>query len=193
VKLGLMGGTFDPIHLGHLRAAESVREALDLGEVAFVPAGVPPHRAGPQTSALDRFAMVCLATAAHPGFTASDLELHRAGASYTVDTVAALLTTRPGASVVLIVGSDAFAEIGTWKDRERLFALCSLAVVSRPGSGATAAWESAETGGRVSHVDGPGLAISATAVRQRVHRGLSVRYLVPDAVADHIAKRGLYR
>jgi len=188
-----MGGTFDPIHLGHLRAAESAREALGLAEVAFVPAGVPPHRPGPQTSSIDRFAMVCLATAAHPAFTASDLELRREGASYTVDTVAALLAARPGATVVLIVGSDAFAEIGSWKDRERLFALCSVAVVLRPGTSAQAGWESVDMDSRVARVEGPGLPISATVVRQRVRDGLSVRYLVPDAVADHIAKRGLYR
>jgi nicotinate-nucleotide adenylyltransferase len=193
VKLGLMGGTFDPIHLGHLRAAESAREALGLTEVAFVPAGVPPHRPGPQTSSIDRFAMVCLATAAHPAFTASDIELQREGASYTVDTVAALLAARPDASVVLIVGSDAFAEISSWKDRERLFALCSVAVVLRPGTSTLPAWESVEMDGRVARVEGPGLPISASLVRQRVREGLSVRYLVPDAVADHIAKRGLYR
>ena len=188
-----MGGTFDPIHLGHLRAAENAREALSLYEVAFVPAGVPPHRPGPQSSALDRYAMVSLATAGNRAFVACDLELRRQGASYTVDTVAALLDARPGVSLVLIVGSDAFAEIATWKDPERLFGLCSVAVVTRPGDGAPPAARAPFGPGRVERVDSPGLAVSATAIRQRVGEGLSVRYLVPDAVADYIDKRGLYR
>jgi nicotinate-nucleotide adenylyltransferase len=187
----MMGGTFDPIHLGHLRAAESAREALRLDEVAFVPSGVPPHRPGPHSSALDRYAMVSLATAGNRAFVACDAELRRQGASYTVDTVAALREERPGAALVLILGSDAFAEIASWKDPERLFGLCSLAVVSRPGEDAPPALASAA--GRVEHVAGPVLAVSATAVRRRVSEGLSVRYLVPDAVADYIAKRGLYR
>jgi nicotinate-nucleotide adenylyltransferase len=187
-----MGGTFDPIHLGHLRAAESVREALRLDEVAFVPSGVPPHRPGPHSSALDRYAMVSLATAGNRAFVACDAELRRQGASYTVDTVAALRAERPGAELVLILGSDAFAEIASWKDPERLFGLCSLAVVSRPGEGA-APPALAGSSGRVEHVAGPGLAVSATAVRRRVSEGLSVRYLVPDAVAEYITKRGLYR
>lgn len=187
-----MGGTFDPIHLGHLRAAENAREALSLDEVAFVPSSVPPHRPGPQSSALDRYAMVSLATAGNRAFVACDLELRRQGASYTVDTVAALLDARPGVSLVLIVGSDAFAEIGTWKDPDRLFGLCSVAVVPRPGNGAPGTTPSHDAR-QVTHVPGPGLELSASAIRQRVHEGRSVRYLVPDAVADYIAKRGLYR
>lgn len=187
-----MGGTFDPIHLGHLRAAENAREAMALDEVVFVPAGVPPHRPGPCSAALDRFAMVSLATATHPAFVASDLEVCRQGASYTVDTVAALLQAHAGATLVLIVGSDAFAEMGSWKDPERLLGLCSIAVVPRPGNGAAA---SASLGdlGQAKSVPGPGLELSASLVRQRVREGRSVRYLVPDAVADFIVKRGLYR
>jgi nicotinate-nucleotide adenylyltransferase len=187
-----MGGTFDPIHLGHLRAAENAREALDLDEVAFVPAARPPHRPGPHGSALDRFTMVSLATAGQPAFVASDLELRRQGTSYTVDTLAALREARPGSSLVLIVGSDAFAEIGTWKDPDRLFGLCSVAVVPRPGNGAPGETPGHESW-HVTHVPGPGLELSASAIRQRVLEGRSVRYLVPDAVADYIAKRGLYR
>jgi nicotinate-nucleotide adenylyltransferase len=187
-----MGGTFDPIHLGHLRAAENAREALALDQVAFVPAGVPPHRPGPCSAALDRFAMVSLATSTHPAFVASDIEVCRQGASYTVDTVAALLDAHAGASLVLIVGSDAFAEMGSWKDPERLLGLCSVAVVPRPGNGA-AAEPALRQRARVEAVPGPGLELSASLVRQRVREGRSVRYMVPDAVADFIGKRGLYR
>jgi nicotinate-nucleotide adenylyltransferase len=190
-----MGGTFDPIHLGHLRAAESARESLGLDRVAFVPAHVPPHRPGPGSSPLDRYAMVCLATAGHPGFVASDLELRRDGPSYTVDTLTGLLAEQPGATIVLIVGSDTFPEMATWREPQRIFALCSLAVVPRPGAGLPAPAELVPElrAAPLRIVPGPGLPISATEVRRRVQEGFSVRYLVPDGVAEYIDKRGLYR
>jgi nicotinate-nucleotide adenylyltransferase len=189
VKVGLLGGTFDPIHLGHLRAAENVREALSLDRVAFVPARTPPHRKGPRATPLDRYAMVTVATSGHPSFSASDVELLREGPSYTVDTVAEWLREHPGDSVVLIVGADTYPEMATWREPARLFALCSVAVAARPGetvpdlAGAP----------RAEIVAGPGLPISSTDIRQRVAAGCSIRYLVPDGVADYIAKRGLYR
>jgi len=191
MKVGVMGGTFDPIHLGHLRAAENAREGLALDEVRFLPAQVPPHRPAPASSARDRFAMVALATSSHPRFVADDLELRREGPSYTVDTVARLREERPADEVVLIVGSDTLPELPSWKDYDRLRRLCSVAVVSRPGDGGPGKDAPAAAG--VQHVPGPGLPVSATDIRQRVKEGRSVRYLVPDAVADYIAKRGLYR
>jgi nicotinate-nucleotide adenylyltransferase len=186
-----MGGTFDPIHFGHLRAAENAREALDLDRVVFVPAAQPPHRPGPHASALDRFAMAALATAAHGSFLPSDLELRREGPSYTVDTVAALLAERPQ-SLCIIVGSDTFGEMTGWRDAPRIFASCHVAVVPRPGEDLAPRKPPFADARGVSVVPGPGLAISATAVRERLREGRSVRYLVPDAVADYIAKRGLY-
>ena len=187
-----MGGTFDPIHVGHLRAAENAREGLGLDEVRFLPAQVPPHRAAPASSARDRYAMVALATALHPRFVADDLELCREGPSYTVDTIARLHEARPGDDVVLIVGSDTFPELSTWKEHDRLFRMCTVAVVARPEDrGASRAADPEAAGGRL--VPGPGLAVSATDIRRRVKEGLSVRYLVPETVADYIAKRGLYR
>jgi nicotinate-nucleotide adenylyltransferase len=189
-----MGGTFDPIHLGHLRAAESVREALDLERVCFVPAGIPPHRPGLLTSPLDRFAMVSLATSFNPSFLVSDLEVRRGGPSYTVDTLRALIEERPGDEVVLIVGSDTFPEMASWKDAERVFSLCSVAVVSRPqGGGPRADKQSLPFPITSKTVEDSGLPISASDIRRRVHEGRSIRYLVPEAVADYIAKRGLYR
>jgi nicotinate-nucleotide adenylyltransferase len=188
VRRGVLGGTFDPIHLGHLRAAENARESLELDEVLFVPSASPPHRRAPLSSALDRFAMVALATAAHPRFVASDVELLRDGPSYTADTLGAL--QRRGDDLFLIVGSDTFGEMVTWKDPDRIFASCTVAVAERPGAPDTAA---PPHGARVERVAGPGLPVSATDVRRRVREGKSVRYLVPDAVADYIAKRGLYR
>jgi nicotinate-nucleotide adenylyltransferase len=191
-KRGVLGGTFDPIHLGHLRAAENAREALALDQVVFVPAGSPPHRSQPLSSSLDRFAMVALATAFHPAFVTSDVELAREGPSYTADTLAELRRSRPTDALFLIVGSDTFPEMQTWKDPERLFAMCTVAVADRPGTENAPPARSGSSG-RVERVPGCGLPISATEVRRRVREGLSVRYLVPDAVADYIAKRGLYR
>ena len=191
-----MGGTFDPIHLGHLRAAESAREALGLDRVAFVPAHVPPHRPGPQSLPLDRYTMVCLATAGHPRFVASDVELRREGPSYTVDTVTALLSEHPGAAVFLIVGSDTFPEMAAWREPGRILSLCSVAIVPRPGDVPSSAQPPAADllrEARTHRVPGPALPISATDVRRRVQEGLSVRYLVPEAVAEYIDKRGLYR
>jgi nicotinate-nucleotide adenylyltransferase len=194
LKVGIMGGTFDPIHVGHLRGAENAREGLGLDEVRFLPAQVPPHRAAPASSARDRYAMVALATALHPRFIADDLELRREGPSYTVDTLARLRDERPGDEVVLIIGSDTFPELATWKDHDRIFRMCTVAVVSRPDDGRP---ERGATAGPVPdgvcRVAGPGLAVSATEIRRRVKQGLSIRYLVPETVADYIAKRGLYR
>jgi len=193
VRLGVFGGTFDPIHLGHLRAAENALEGLALDRVAFIPAAVPPHRPQPSSSVLDRYAMTALAAAGHPRFAVSDIELRREGPSYTVDTVAALRAQSPEDEVFVIVGSDTYPEMSTWKDHERLFALCTVAVVSRPGERAATAGERGPAREGVAHVEGPGLPISASAVRERVRQQRSVRYLVPDAVADYIAKRPLYR
>jgi nicotinate-nucleotide adenylyltransferase len=191
VRRGVLGGTFDPIHLGHLRAAENAREALGLDEVLFVPSGNPPHRGLPLSSGLDRFAMVALATALHPAWVASDVEVARDGPSYTADTLSVLKERRPEDALFLIVGSDTFPEMATWRDPARIFALCTVAVAERPGARDAAPPAAAQV--RVERVSGPGLAISATEVRRRVQEGKSVRYLVPDAVADYIVKRGLYR
>lgn len=198
MRLGVFGGTFDPIHLGHLRAAENALECLALDRVAFIPAGTPPHRPDPISPALDRYAMAALATAGHPRFTVSDVELRREGPSYTVDTVASLRRENPDDQVFVIVGSDTFPEMATWKERERLMALCTVAVVARPGEGPETAGPGAEAASLegssgVARVEGPGLAISASAIRRRVRQKRSVRYLVPEAVADYIAKRALYQ
>ena len=194
MRLGVFGGTFDPIHLGHLRAAENALEGLALDRVAFVPAAVPPHRPGPLSSALDRYAMTALATAGHPRFAVSDAELAREGPSYTVDTVAGLRRARPEDEVFVIVGSDTFPEMVGWKEHARLRSLCTVAVVSRPGErGLPRGGAAGEGEPGVARVEGPGLPISASAIRERARQGHSVRYLVTDAVADYIEKRALYR
>jgi nicotinate-nucleotide adenylyltransferase len=188
VRIGLYGGTFDPVHLGHLRAAETVREGLGLDLVAFLPAAVPPHRDAPLSDAADRLAMARLATAAHPRFAAWDLELRRPGPSYTVETVEALLSDRPADAFVLVVGADTWPEMSSWREPERLFGLVEVAVVDRPGYAPALP---ARRG--ITRVCGPSLPISATEIRERARRGLSVRFLVPDPVADYIEERRLYR
>ena len=192
MRIGLYGGTFDPVHLGHLRAAESAREAMGLDLIAFLPAAVPPHRGAPLSPAADRLAMARLATASHPRFEAWDSELRRPGPSYTVETVSSLLCERPSDSFVLVVGSDTWPEIATWREPERLLSLVEVAVVDRPGYPA-AELVAPFLGARgVRRAEGPSLPVSATAIRERARQGRSVRYLVPDAVADYIVARRLY-
>jgi len=191
VKLGLFGGMFDPIHLGHLRAAEIVRESLGLDEVVFVPAGVPPHRGKPAAAGIDRYAMVALATSTQRAFLPSDVELAREGPSYTVETVAELRARHPQAEVVLIVGSDNLPMIAEWREPERLLEMCTVAVVERPGSAPAPAGKVPPS--RVRRVEGAALPIASRDLRERIRAGRSVRHLVPDGVADYIDKRGLYR
>jgi len=192
VKIGLLGGTFDPIHLGHLRAAETAREGLGLDLVALVAAGVPPHRSGRLAAARDRYTMACLAVATHPRFDVWDTELERTGPSYTVDTLARLRVDRPDDDLVLLVGSDTWPEMPGWREPERLFALAEVAVLDRPGEPTPSVVAPFPGARGVSRVEGPTLPISATMVRDRLRRGESVRYLVPEPVADYIAKRELY-
>jgi nicotinate-nucleotide adenylyltransferase len=189
--MGLLGGTFDPIHLGHLRAAEIVRESLALDEVVFVPAGVPPHRERPAAEGLDRYAMVALATAGDRAFVPSDIELRRDGPSYTVETVAALRAQHPAAEVVLIVGSDNLPMIAEWREPQRLLEMCTVAVVERPGSPPAPAGQVPPA--RLHRIEGTALPIASRDLRERVRTGRSIRHLVPDGVADYIQKRGLYR
>jgi nicotinate-nucleotide adenylyltransferase len=190
MRLGLLGGSFDPIHFGHLRAAENAREALGLGQVRFIPAGEPPHKPkGGLSAAEDRLAMVRLATASNPAFTVSDLEVRRDGPSYTLHTLLAIAAEPEGHEIFLIVGSDTLSEMESWREPQRIFGLCTVAVAARPGARAGGP----PAGARVVTVPGPELPLSATAVRERARGGGSVRYLVPDAVADYIETRRLYR
>jgi nicotinate-nucleotide adenylyltransferase len=181
-----MGGTFDPIHLGHLRAAEVARESLALDRVAFVPSAQPPHREGPKASAEDRLAMVTLATQGHPSFAVDDLELHREGPSYTIDTLKELRREHPGDELVLIVGSDNATEIFSWKESAEILSSCRVAVVMRPG-------EDGAPKAPLQQVTGQTLPISATEVRKTLRAGRSARYLLPEGVLDYIERKGLYR
>jgi nicotinate-nucleotide adenylyltransferase len=185
VKVGILGGSFDPIHVGHLRAAELAREALGLQRVLLVPAGQPPHRTRPASDPFDRYAMTALAAAENPAFVASAIELGRPGPSYTVDTLEALRAATPDAQWTLVLGADAAAELHTWHRAARVRELAAIAVIGRPGA------EAARLDG-VTALPSTGLAVSSSAIREQVNAGRSVRHLVCAAVADYIVKRRLY-
>ncbi len=194
---GVLGGTFDPVHHGHLAIAEEAREALGLERVIFMPAATPPHKPDrPVTEAADRVAMVGLAISGNPSFELSRLEVERGGASYTVDTLEAL-RERGIVEPWFILSAEALAGLPTWRNPVRILALCRLAVVPRDGyEPLDTAWVAARFPGledRVTFLPGPLLPISGSVVRRRAAAGRSVRYLVPDAVAGYIADHRLYQ
>ena len=198
-RVGIMGGTFDPIHIGHLACAEQVREACALDIVLFVPAGDPWMKRGRDLApAADRFAMVAAAVDDNPFFAASTLEIDRRGATYTVDTLRELSGCCPdGTELFFIAGVDAAAALPLWREADRLGSLATIAVVTRPGYDASDGRLDAARRlvGADRMVDVPivGIDLSSTDVRAMVRAGRSIRYLVPREVADYIEKRGLYR
>ena len=212
--VGILGGTFDPIHLAHLRAAEELSEAEGLDEVRFVPSSVPPHKVlGAITAASHRLRMVELALAGEPAFRVWPVELQREGPSYSVDTLRALRAeVGAGTRIVFALGRDAFADFPTWKDPADICALCDIVVLTRPPWSASLQPTDLPVAAREAfcydaasdtfrHASGhlvkllriTPLDISATAIRDRVRRGRSVRYLVPPPVEAYIARHGLYR
>jgi len=201
-RLGILGGTFDPIHLGHLAIAEAAADELELERVLFVPARFPPHRSSPpRASAEDRATMVELAIAGNPRFAMSTVELESAGPSFTADTVETLSRDERAAGrrpdLWFIVSAEAFAGFLDWNDPARILGAARLVVLPREGHPppdlAPLAAALPGLADRVSVLDGPRIRLSATEIRRRAGRGLSVRYLVPDAVAAYIAERRLYR
>jgi nicotinate-nucleotide adenylyltransferase len=186
-----MGGTFDPVHHGHLVAASEVADLFGLDEVVFVPTGQPWQKSEREVSpAEDRYLMTVIATASNPRFSVSRVDVDRGGPTYTVDTLSDLHRQHPDAELFFITGADALAQIVGWRDNQRLFDMAHFVGVTRPG------YQLADAdlpAGSVSLVEVPALAISSTDCRDRVHRGSPVWYLVPDGVVQYIEKRGLYR
>lgn len=182
---GLFGGTFDPPHIGHLVAAREALERLGLDRVAFVPAAQPPHKPGRGvTAAAHRLAMLQAALTDEPRFEIEEMELQRPGPSYTVDTLRTMRGVRPEDQLVLLLGADQYAELQTWREPEAVATLARLVVVARAG-------EAPAPG--VERLEMPRLDVSSTLVRERVGRGLSVRWLVPPAVEQYIEIHRLYR
>lgn len=204
--LGILGGTFDPIHYGHLRPAQEVLRALGLSEIRFVPAANPPHRPPPVAGAAQRLRMVELAVAEFPGFRSDDRELRRGGPSYTVLTLEALRAERGGRPLCLLMGTDAFLDLETWHQWQRLPELAHLIVMQRPGwtmpevppawAGPRIARDAAAlqraSAGRIYFQTVTPQDISATRLREAIHRGESVEGFVPPAVWDYIRTNCLY-
>ncbi|MFS0702484.1 nicotinate-nucleotide adenylyltransferase [Cellulomonas sp. 179-A 4D5 NHS] len=191
LRLGVMGGTFDPIHHGHLVAASEVAAEFELDEVVFVPTGQPTFKQDQDvTHAEHRYLMTVIATASNPRFTVSRVDVDRAGLTYTVDTLRDLHEARPDAELFFITGADAIEQILSWKAPDELFEMAHFVAVNRPGHTLSTDGLPAD---RVSQQEIPALAISSSDVRARARGGAPVWYLVPDGVVQYIAKHGLYR
>jgi nicotinate-nucleotide adenylyltransferase len=211
MRVGLFGGSFNPIHLGHLRAAEEDREAMGLDLVYFIPAASPPHKPGEGLAPADhRLNMVRLATKGNRHFMVSDVEVRRGGRSYTIDTVRHLLNVMKGRpELYLIIGGDQFAELETWKEADELTRLCGFIVHTRPLPGEDGAGFSLAALERFGYIEKKDyyvhpsghtlifisttfFPVSATLIRRKIAARQSIRYLLPDDVADYIQRHDLY-
>ena len=193
-RVGIMGGTFDPIHYGHLVTAEAARTQFRLDKVVFVPSGRPPHKMGGAADADDRLIMTQMAIATNRDFDLSDTEARREGYSYSIDTVREFIGLYgPEAELFFITGADAILTISTWKDADELINLCTFIAATRPGFDLAEleklppAWQQ-----RIKLFEIPALAISSTDIRRRVRQGESIKYLLPEAVEHYIRRRSLY-
>jgi nicotinate-nucleotide adenylyltransferase len=197
VRIGLLGGTFNPPHLGHLVCAQEAYVQLKLDRIMLVPAHVPPHKAVDDEPGIGHRIELCrLAIAADERFALCDLEAERPGPSYTVDTLEELHSQMSDSELVLIVGADVAVGFSEWREPDRVLSLAHLAVAERPGTDRAeveTALEPMAGGGRVRFFDMPEIGISSTMLRERVRAGQSTRYLMPDGVRDYIDQHGLYR
>ena len=185
-QIGIMGGTFNPVHIAHLVAAEQALTKLRLDEVWFIPDNIPPHKDAPLTSAKDRATMLDLATRDNPRFRVKLLELFRGGVSYTVDTLRYLREKAPQNDYYLIMGSDQVNSFHTWKDAEELAKMATLVGIRRPGYPQNPQYP-------MIWVDAPDIQLSSTYIRRSVSTGTSIRYLVPESVRQYIIEKRLYR
>ncbi len=193
-RIGVMGGTFDPIHHGHLVAASEVQSWFDLDEVIFVPTGEPWQKADREVSPAEhRYLMTVIATAANPRFQVSRVDIEREGPTYTIDTLRDLARQHQDADLYFITGADAMAAILTWRDHGELFELAHFVGCTRPGHEIDAETIRVLPHDRITLVEIPALAISSTDCRVRVHKGEPVWYLVPDGVVQYIGKHRLYQ
>jgi nicotinate-nucleotide adenylyltransferase len=197
-RVGVLGGTFDPPHVGHLWLGTLAADALDLDRVLFMPAAQPPHKLDvPMSSVTDRLAMTRAAIAGDPRFEVCGIEVERPGPSYTVDSMAELLGRHPAAQLYLLMAADSLAQIDSWREPDRLLSLVEWAVGPRPGSQlpphADLERRFGAAASRIHLLEGPSLDVSASEIRSRVAAGRAIRYLVPVAVEALIAERGLYR
>jgi len=192
-KKGIMGGTFDPVHHGHLVTAEEVRDYFDMQEVVFVPSARPPHKTGQRiTSTHHRYLMAVLSTISNPYFTVSTVEIDRKGPSYSIDTVRHFRTQwGEDTEIYFITGADAVSQISTWNNFRELLSMCTFIAATRPGFKFSGIEEEVER--NVQTMEVSALAISSSEIRRRVRRGETIKYLLPEAVESYIYKNGLYR
>lgn len=197
-KLGIMGGTFDPIHIGHLVTAEAVRNEYGLDNVLFIPAANPPHKQTQKvTPAIHRYIMTAMATYSNPYFHVSSIELDRPGPSYTIDTIYELIKRfGKNTEIYFITGADAIQEIPSWDRIEELLGLCQFIAATRPGCLPTVDNIKEYFGdlgkNRIHRLTTPELEISSTDIRERIKKGYSIKYIVPESVENYILKEGLY-
>lgn len=199
MRLGIYGGTFDPVHYGHLLLAETCRDQLKLDQVRFVPAATPPHKTNHKISdGHARADMLGLAVSGYPDFVVDRRELNRIGPSYTVDTLVEFKSEHPDAELYFLVGADSLRDLLTWREPERITQLAMLVACNRPGlptldHDRIATWIGPELAGRIKTVQIPGTDISASELRDRVRSGRSVRFLTPRAVEAFVIEHKLYR
>jgi nicotinate-nucleotide adenylyltransferase len=202
VRIGIMGGTFDPIHYGHLIAAEEAKDKFAMDKVLFIPSGDPPHKKNYKVTPAElRYAMTLLATVGNPKFDVSRIEINRKGYSYTIDTLREIRENCPEADYYFITGADAILDILSWKDPKELLRLCKFIAATRPGYClnqldrvmAKLGYGSWREEKLISILEIPAVSISSTEIRLRVQNGQSIRYLVPDEVLQFIMKNKLYR
>ena len=196
MRLGLFGGTFDPIHLGHLILAEQCREACELDRVWFVVAGAPPHKQGDRTPVAHRIEMVRIAIAGHPAFEVSDLETRRPGPHYSVETLGSIHAQRPEDDLFFLIGADSLMDLPTWRDPAGIARLATIVVVNRPGIDRVDPADLPDFGPgtkRLLAVTIPPIGIASKEIRARLEDRRSVRYLVPRAVEAYIEAHGIYQ
>jgi len=199
-RIGISGGTFDPIHYGHLIIAEEIRETMELEKMVFIPSANPPHKVGiGVTNATHRYNMVKMATESNPWFAVSSIEMERGGYSYTVDTLVQLKQIYGEDTVLFFMtGADVIPELVTWKNFEKLFSLCEFVAVLRPGFNRESLIKEIEFlkshfMAKIHIVDAPLIGISSTIIREKVRNGKSIKYLVPENVEEYITENGLYK
>lgn len=198
MKIGLFGGTFDPIHIGHLVAAKLAKESMNLDRVVFIPSGTPPHKLGRQiTFAEQRLRMVELAIGDEPEFTVSDWELYQQGATYTVDTLKFFASQFAKDELYFIVGADMLCDLPNWKSPQRILEVAEIIGMTRPGFDMTECCRLLQVflpaaNSRIHYIEMPGLDISSTWLRDRLEQNLSVDYLIPEQVIRYIEETGLY-
>lgn len=197
-KIAVIGGAFDPVHLGHLAAAQTVYESFDVEKVVLMPLGDAPHKAVSRIPALKRYEMVEAAVRDNPAFAVSDMEIRRGGKTYTVDTVREIKAINPDIDIYFVMGADELEAIDTWRSPDVLFSLCSVIAMSRPGYNTDGLVKKIEEvkknyGGEAYFLEVPSLDISSSDLRKRIKDGRSVKYLIPKEAEKYIIKHDLYK